>query len=740
LKTSLLRFFVTVLAWSLIFSINIKAQSNSTPAKPLKVGLVLSGGGARGVAHVGVLKWFEEHHIPVDYLVGTSMGGLIGAIYAMGMSPDEMSELLHSIKWNEILSSGPSYKQLSFRRKEDQRFFQTGIELGLRKGVSLPAGLSTDHYIGLLFDRLTLPYSGIANFDELPIPYRCVATDFLKAQQVVLKDGPLSLAMRATMSIPGVFNPVIREERVLVDGGLLNNIPTDVMRELNPDVVIAVDVGTALGDLQSISSLPGILSQSVGVMLIERDRRNLRLADLIIAPELGNHSILDFSTIADLIEIGYRAAAQKAAVLKKFAVEDSEWQDYLRQRSAKKRHAVPLPNELEISGISINAGNRLRTQLLRDTGLPLEVKKLETALTRVTGQGRYRSLGYTIVPAWSNPETKVLLIHVNEKQHAPPTLNFGFELDGSDVDEINFTVGGRLTVYDFWREGTEWRTDIKLGFGNIFASEYFVPIGRKGFFTAPFVGYKRERRDLFTGAERVAEYQLERSGGGIDFGYLGRNSELRVGVEAGHIAANVRAGDPRALPTADGTTSQFRIRWTYDGQDSATIPRSGVRLAGEGRWYFKFPNTPNNFAQAEIKLSAFHPVSSRGSLLLVGSGGTSFAQRDVETQQYILGGPFRLGAYNRDEFRGNQYLLLSTGYLHQVYQLSPIIGGKIYTGGWFDFGGAFGGNFANNDGNRYRGAISAGIVMDTILGPFSLIGSYGEGGRGKIYFAIGKFF
>src|SRR5262245_59735043 len=195
-----MRFFASILAWALIFSFNIKALSNSTPSKPLKVGLVLSGGGARGSAHVGVLKWFEEHRIPVNYVVGTSMGGLIGRTYALGMSPDEIAQLLNSIKWNEILSSGPSYKQLAYRRKEDQRFFQTGIELGLRHGVSLPAGLSTDHYIGLLFDRRTLPYSGISNLDELPIPYRRVAIGVLKAQQVVLKDGQLSLAMRATMS------------------------------------------------------------------------------------------------------------------------------------------------------------------------------------------------------------------------------------------------------------------------------------------------------------------------------------------------------------------------------------------------------------------------------------------------------------------------------------------------------------------------------------------------------------
>ncbi len=727
-----------------ISSISVGAQEvKSISTKPLKIGLVLSGGGARGVAHVGVLQWLEEHRIPVNYVVGTSMGGLVGGIYAIGMSPLEIRALLNSIEWDEMLSSGPSYKQLAFRRKEDKRDYPSGIELGLRHGVGLPLGMSTDHYIGLMFDRITLPYMGIKSFDDLPIPYRCVATDFLKAQQVILKDGQLSTAMRATMSIPGVFRPVERGGTVLVDGGLLNNIPTDVMKEMAPDVVIAVDVGTPLGDLKSIASLSGILSQSIGVMLIESDRRNLRLADVIIAPELGNHSVLDFSTIDRLADIGYQAAEQKAAVLKKFTVDEAEWQEYLAQRNSKKLTAVPVPNALVITGVGESAKKELQNELKGYLGRPLQVSELERTLTRITGQGRYESLAYSLRSGSSHPAEQSenqLLIHVNEKYYAPPTLDFGLELDGSDVDEINFTVGGRLTVYDLWREGSEWRSDIKLGFGNIFATEYFLPLGKRGFFTAPFVAYRRERRDLFTGDQRVAEYRVERSGGGIDFGLLGRNSELRIGFEVGHVDAKVRAGDPLTLPTADGTISLFRARWTYDGQDSATIPRSGIRFTGEGRWFFKSPNTTNDFAQAEVKLSAFKPVSRRGSLLLAGSGGTSFDQREVGTQQFLLGGPFRLGAYNRDEFRGNQYLLITGGYLHQLHQLPPLIGGKVYVGGWYDFGGAFGGNFANDFGGRYRHAISAGFVMDTILGPFSLVGSVGEGGRGKVYFAVGKFF
>ncbi|MBK8316888.1 MAG: patatin-like phospholipase family protein [Acidobacteria bacterium] len=187
--------------------------------KRLKIGLVLSGGGARGVAHVGVLEWMEQHRIPVDYLAGASMGGLVGGIYAMGMPVSEMRPFLRSLNWDELFSSGPAFDQIAFRRKEDKRSFQVGIEMGYRQGLSLPLGVSSAHYIGLLFDRLTLPYSDMKSFDDLPIPYRCVATDFLKARTLVLKDGSLGSALRATMSIPGVFPPVQRDGTVLVDGG-----------------------------------------------------------------------------------------------------------------------------------------------------------------------------------------------------------------------------------------------------------------------------------------------------------------------------------------------------------------------------------------------------------------------------------------------------------------------------------------------------------------------------------------
>ncbi|MEP7272943.1 MAG: patatin-like phospholipase family protein, partial [Acidobacteriota bacterium] len=228
-------------------------RTPTTTARSLTVGFVLSGGGARGIAHIGVLRWCEEHRVPVDYISGTSMGGLIGGLYATGMKPDEMLNFFKGIDWKEVFDVGPSFNQLTYRRREDRRSFQTRFEFGLKDGLSLPNGLGSAHYIGLLIDRMTLPYSTLGSFDELPIPFRCMATDFLKAESVELRDGALGSALRATMAIPGVFPPVEREGRILVDGGLLNNIPTNVMRaELKPDVVIAVDNGTQLGDARTI--------------------------------------------------------------------------------------------------------------------------------------------------------------------------------------------------------------------------------------------------------------------------------------------------------------------------------------------------------------------------------------------------------------------------------------------------------------------------------------------------------
>src|SRR6266446_5373431 len=222
-----------------------RAQQDATPRVRPKIGVALEGGGAMGLAHIGVLKWFEEHHIPVDYVAGTSMGGLVGGFYATGMSPDDLQTLIEGMDWRKILGDRTPYEDLAFRRKEDQRAYPNSLIFGLRGGLRLPAGLNAGHQIGLIIDRMALPYHGLPPFDELPVPFRCVATDLVSGKPYVFKDGSLAVALRATMSIPGAFSPVHDGQTVFVDGGLTNNLPTDVVREMGAEIVIAVHLESA---------------------------------------------------------------------------------------------------------------------------------------------------------------------------------------------------------------------------------------------------------------------------------------------------------------------------------------------------------------------------------------------------------------------------------------------------------------------------------------------------------------
>src|SRR6266403_1320477 len=232
----------------------------------LKIGVALEGGGALGLAHIGVLQWFEEQHVPVDFVAGTSMGGLVGGFYATGVSPAEMKTLIERLDWDTILRDRTPYQDLSFLRKQDQRAYPNSLVLGLRKGLYLPAGLNAGHQIGLLIDREMLPYFGLPSFDALPIPFRCVSTDLVSGKQFVFKDGSLAEALRATMSIPGAFTPVHDGQRVYVDGGLVNNLPTDVVRQMGADIVIAVHLETQPIDAKDIQSLLSVLEQSVRVV------------------------------------------------------------------------------------------------------------------------------------------------------------------------------------------------------------------------------------------------------------------------------------------------------------------------------------------------------------------------------------------------------------------------------------------------------------------------------------------
>ncbi len=713
---------------------DLRAEEHAPePEKRPKVGLVLSGGGARGLAHMGVLEWFEQHRIPVDYLAGTSMGGLIGGMYATGMSPDEMRVFIKAINWNKVFGTGIDHQELSYRRKEDRNFYQVDLEFGLRHGIRTPPGLSSGHQVGLLIDNLTLAYATLKNFDELPIPFRCVAADIIAAKPVVMKDGLLSTAMRATMSIPGLFPPVQRNGQWLVDGGILDNVPTDVMRDFHPDVIIAVDVGTPLGDENAVNSIFGVLSQTVGVFTAGSYRRNLADADIVITPNLKDHAITDFNNVDTTADLGIPAAEEKANVLERYSLDEASWQKYLVQRTAHTKRQLPVPEDLHVTGVSARAANEIRRELRAYIGAPLVKAHIEEDLTRLAGEGRYESLDYGFIIDASG--RNVLQIRVREKTYAPPTIDFSIGLVGSDINEINFAFGTRLTLFDIGGYGSEWRHDFNLGNGSSFATEYYHPLGHTHLFFAPRAFYLRDKENYFEGGIRRAVFQVNNYGLGFDVGVDTWQSELRVGYQINRLDAGLSTGEA-PIDKISGKVHFAKIRWAFDGTNSATVPTKGIRLTAEGRWYFNAPLMTAPFAQADFKGIMFKPVSRRDSIFVFSGVGTTFDKEAAPAQKFSVGGPFWLGAYDSFEYIGNHYVLMSTGYMRRIYQLPPLAGGGIYVLAWYDLGGAFD-DFSKAD---YHSAGSVGFIIDTRLGPFGLVGSLGGHGKGRIYFTLGRFF
>jgi NTE family protein len=497
-----------------------------------------------------------------------------------------------------------------------------------------------------------------------------------------------------------------------------------------------VDIGTPLGDLKAIKTFGGILTQANIIMTLDGDRRNLRLADVIIAPDLGDRTTLDFSGIDAVIELGYKGAEAKAAILEKFSIDQSEWQQHVAGQKARILTGAPIPVEIMVAGVPDRAQRTIKSQLKKFVGNQLNTEQLEAALTRFTGEGKYESLDYRITRSSSDPSKSALLILVKEKPYAPPTLDFSLALDGSDIDDIHFSIGSRLTLYDVGKQGSEWRNDIRIGYRALLASEYVYPIGKNGLFVAPRAYFARGIENLFTSeGSRVADYQVNRSGVGVDLGYLTRRGEFRTGYEIGRFNADVRAGSP-PITSVSGKVSLTRMRWSYDATDSATVPSRGFRVTAEGRWVFDAPLMTTAFPQAEVTMLMVKPLSRRGSVFVSNQLGTTFNKDAPAEMMFTLGGPFRLGAYDLEQFRGNHYFMSSLGYRHHISELSPLLGGKIYTIAWFDAGGAY--MDFTSPIVQYQG--SAGFIMDTKLGPLALIGALGKGGQGKVYFSFGKFF
>jgi NTE family protein len=706
------------------------------PAGRPKLGLVLEGGGALGLAHIGVLQWMEEHRIPVSYVAGTSMGGLVGGIYATGRSPAEVKEITNGIDWDDVLRGQTPFRDLSFRRKQDAHEVPNSLEFGLRKGLEFPGGFNTGQQVSLILDKVALPYSELKSFNDLPIPFACVATDLVSGKPHVFRSGPLSLALRSTMSLPGIFTPVRTGEHIYADGGLLNNIPIDVAKEMGADIVIGIHLETApISPTAPLSSF-AVLGESISVMIASNELRSMEQADLLVTVPLQKYNALDYGAADAIIKAGYDAAASKAKVLSAFSVSEAEWQQYLANRAARRK-TTPVPEFVQVIGTAPELAESVEERLAVDIGKPVDTAKLDGQMLRLQGQGRFANVGYSMV---EKDGKQGLEIQTEPKPYAPPTVRPILLIDGSNYNNVLFTMGARITFLDFGSYRSELRSDVVVGSQYALNSEYYHPFTpTSNWFVAPRGAGNSVQTYVYNGDTQIATYRTRQVLGGVDVGYgLGTTGEIRLGYEGGYEKLSPQIGNSSVLPTVTGGTGDVRLQYQLNTLDNPVVPRSGQSLLIYTKGYNVNPAAPSPFPLSEVQSQSFFRISEPSSVFFAASGGSTYGFK-AGIPAFSLGGSQRLVAWNTNELYTNQYFLGQLGYIRELTKLPPLLGSNIEFIGLAEVGKTYKLALGPKPPNLPLDG-AAGIIVNTIFGPVELAGAIGDYGRGRFFFRIGRIF
>jgi NTE family protein len=727
-------FLLFVLAAS-IYGLSQDPPKSGKSGRP-KLGLVLEGGGALGLAHIGVITWMEEHRIPVSYVAGTSMGGLVGGMYATGLSPAEVRQLINGIDWDQVLSGVTPFRDLSYRRKQDAREVPGQLEFGLRGGLQFPSGFNTGQEVNLVLDSVALPYSEVASFNDLPIPFACVASDLISGKPHVFRDGPLALAMRSTMSLPGIFTPVRSGKHLYADGFLLDNLPIDVAKEMGADVTLGIHLETAPMDPNTNLSSFGVLGQSISVMSAVNVLHSMEQADILVTVPLQKYTSLDYNKADAIIKLGYDAAASKATVLSAFSVSAAEWEEYLANRNARRRTA-PIPKFVEVVGAVPQMAQAMEKQMSPLVGEPVETKRIDQDMMTIVGQGRFATATYSMI---EKNGQQGLQVQTEQKSYAPPIVRPLILIDGSEYNNVLFSIGARITFLDVGSYRSELRNDIVLGSQYQLASEYYHPFTTtSNWFIAPRFGANSQQLNVYSGSALLASYRLRQALGGLDVGYVfGRTGEFRLGYEGGYEKVSPEIGNIPTLPTTSGTTGDARIQYQMTTLDDPVIPRSGTSLLMYTKGFNTNPAAPGPFPVSEIQSQQFFRLSAPTSVYVSAFGGSSYGYR-TGVPSFSLGGSQRLVAWNTNELLTNQYFLGQIGYIRELLKLPPFLGSSVNFLGLLELGKTYKLPLGAKPPNLPMD-VAAGLLVNTIFGPVEVAGAVGDYGHARFFFRIGRTF
>ncbi|MBK1621649.1 patatin [Lamprobacter modestohalophilus] len=696
-------------------------------ARP-RIGLVLAGGGAKGSAHIGVLKVLEELRVPIDAIAGTSMGALVGGGYASGLNAAEMDEAVTSVDWNQLFDDDPPRAEWPMRRKEESLRPTFGFAIGRRDGeFRLPKGAISGQEVLLYLSQLTNGAEGVAHFDQLPIPFRAVATDLETGEMVVIDQGPLPLAMRASMAVPGVFAPLETDDRIYVDGGLVRNLPVDIAREMGVDRLIVVKLDSTPPSREQLSTVLGSFGQMINFVFAQNEARSLAeidpRRDILVRPQLGDITPGDFDRGPEAIATGVEAARQVSDQLAGLGVSPAEYADW-RASIERRRQPIEHIDEVRVVGLERVNPDLFEPVVERHQGQPLDRSQLKSDLNRLYGRGEFERVNYRIE---REDGRNLLIVDAVEKAWGPGYLNFGLGLTNDFEGDSRF--GLRATYRQTWINalGGEWLSSINLGNEPHLFSEFYQPFDTaRTAFVAPYIDLGKVPLSVFQGNDRVARYDIARYRVGLDFGTtFGRFAELRVGLLAGQVDANVDTGSSQ-VPEVQNTETGIRGRLLYDTRDSGGLARSGSYIKADLLAPLESLGADVQYFRTEI-LAGKAISGGPNTLTLNLRGGSAFGDEMPYYDQFPLGGFLKLSGYANEQFRGNKYAFGSLVYQHQLATLTPPLGKGLYLGASLEAGRLWEvDEKLSPEETRYGSSLFFGA--DTWLGPFYFgLGLSGDG-------------
>jgi NTE family protein len=732
------------IGWVAVFSImasaaKADAQTTTTELrKRPKICLVLSGGGARGAAHVGVLKVLEEYRVPIDCIVGTSMGSLVGAAYATGTTLPEMQTIIASISTELLFKEEPPRQQLTMRRKQDDNSILFTPEVGISGGeIKVGKGLVSGVQLETVLRQLAKA-KGFYRFDELPIPYRAVATDLVTGSAIVFSEGELALVMRASMSVPGAVAPAEFNGMMLVDGMLTSNLPVQTARAMGADIIIAVNVGTPLLKREQITGIFGVSGQMLSILTeqnVQVSLATLTPADILISPDLGDYSTGDFDSLPKIVPLGEVAARKAVARLSALSVSPEEYAAVRRRQLIATVPDIRPVDEIRID--NMKRVNPLAVQAVMQTAAhqPIDQRTLDSDMRQIYGTGDFQHVNYSFL---EEPNRRVLAVEAVEKAWGPDYLRFGLGLTSDFTGDAFFNLLASYRKTWLNELGAEWRNDFQVGRTSVISTEFYQPLDvRNYFFVAPHAKFERRSTTLYQDDNRIARYDIITNLAGLDFGsQFYRYGEMRIGVVGGIAKPKLDTG-PEALAPEDSNVQQgaYTFRLFFDQLDSVIFPRSGWR----GGLKMFSSNTglggEDPYTKWDLDTAAAVSFGDHTFNFSVKMGDRLGDEPLPKYDQFQWGGFLQQSGYATGQLVGESLKFARVMYYHRIMRGTLLDGAY---GGFSLEAGKIGHPLVPGNSTELLKSSSIFLGTDTPIGPAYL--GYGRAADGNtaFYFYLGK--